>query len=570
MISTVRLYYNTGLTVNNCLDSIGKLDTLGFAHRDFSSIAIKQNRGLISIKIDTQYSNVCDADYCKIDNIGYWITGIEMLNDNVAMILLQQDYLTTVGVPNIQVVSGWCTRRCVTDDTVFKNIIDEPFTPMEELVVDGCTEISNGTTDTGHINVLLANIDILNLDAFAKAYVNPGDTKEKVLVPQLPAILGDTTKYTFHPNGLSHVFTTGISMTTAYNPNSNNVKEAVAQIRSLGIESCVGASYQLPKQWVTATENNGVYSLLVDNWANVRSKITPQYGSYKNKKVYTGQFHRYIVYSICSGARSEFRIEDIIDQNNNIDWTVFADLRYNGYPGCKPAVYRGKSNDSMFGCIKGAGWTNTPFMYTSGVSGYDRLISDAAVNYREGLIGTATQTLGSNADTFNSFLTAGATSQASGSNITPDQFAAGQMGLLSGWAGRQVNIINNAFSNKRAFSRNIQQAFRVQPDLKFPLIPSMQDFVGNKFYELSYRLSDKDSKRFDDFLTMFGYSVSEPLTTDCFSGRVNFNYVEASDVNINCGDALYLRDGVAQQLEAGVRIWHTKPSHTSLLDNPIA
>ena len=62
MIATVRCYYNTGLSVSNCLDSYLSLDSIGFTYRDFPNIAIKQDRGLIKIRIDTTYDNVKDAD----------------------------------------------------------------------------------------------------------------------------------------------------------------------------------------------------------------------------------------------------------------------------------------------------------------------------------------------------------------------------------------------------------------------------------------------------------------------------------------------------------------------------
>ena len=117
MIATVRCYYNTGLSVSNCLDSYLSLDTLGFDYKDFSNVAIKQDRGLINIKLSTNYENIKDADYCRINDICYWVTSIHMLNDNVADVQLQQDYLTTLGITGLDVISGWCTRRHVVDDT---------------------------------------------------------------------------------------------------------------------------------------------------------------------------------------------------------------------------------------------------------------------------------------------------------------------------------------------------------------------------------------------------------------------------------------------------------------------
>ena len=77
--------------------------------------------------------------------------------------------------------------------------------------------------------------------------------------------------------------------------------------------------------------------------------------------------------------------------------------------------------------------------------------------------------------------------------------------------------------------------------------------------------------RFDNYLTQFGYAVNETLDSTAFSGRAHFNYVSAEGVDVKISNQpAYIRDGVARQLESGVRIWHTAPSHSKLLDNPIS
>ena len=76
--------------------------------------------------------------------------------------------------------------------------------------------------------------------------------------------------------------------------------------------------------------------------------------------------------------------------------------------------------------------------------------------------------------------------------------------------------------------------------------------------------------RFDNFLTAYGYAVDEPLKAECFSGREHFNFIQARDVSLKIANApQYLIDGMAKQIEAGVRIWHKAPSASALIDNPI-
>lgn len=586
MVATVKLYYNTGLGPGNCLDSISKLDTLGFTSRECPQVAILQDRGRVDIRINISYDNVKDADYCKINNVGYWIVGIAMLNENVASLTLQQDFITTIGVDNITILGGWCTRRCVTDDTIFSNVIPEDFVPMHELVVDGCTEISNGVSNSGHINVLLSNINLLDLEAVAEAYTDIDDNK--VLVPQLPSVSGGTTLYTFHPNGTA-TYTTNIAMTTAYNPNNSDVLEGIKKLRSLGIESAIGASYQIPSQWVSAEESGGVYTLLVDNWHHTGSSLSTKWGSYKNNKVYSGQFQTVVCYSICSGERTEFSVEDIVDSSGNVNWTLFADVRYNGYPACKPTYFKNKSNDSQFGVIKGAGWQQTPFMYNA-PSGFavdtSAVLRDAMINAKNtrmqaafnlpGQLGSVAEkaimsTAGLNMAEVNNMGIQNSFVQGQANNFANIQYGTSMVGTAGSAISNLGSTVVNMLNLKRSVNTGITDIMRkLTPDIQFPMIPQLQDFLGNKFYEMRYRLADVDMQRFDNYLTAFGYAVYEPLTIDCFKGRTNFNFVQADDVNIKSNFPLYINSGAIDQIQSGVRIWHTSPSRAKLYDNPIS
>lgn len=589
MVATVKLYYNTGLGPGNCLDSISKLDTLGFTSRECPQVAILQDRGRVDIRINISYDNVKDADYCKINNVGYWVIGIAMLNENVASLTLQQDFITTIGVNNITILGGWCTRRCVTDDTIFSNVIPEDFIPMHELVVDGCTEISNGSSNSGHINVVLSSVNLFDLEKVAEAYTDTDDNK--VLVPQLPLVNEGQTIYRFHPNS-SDTYSTDIAMTSAYDPNNETVRQGIQQLRSLGIESAIGASYQIPNDWVggTSINVNGLYTVLSDqNNHGVSSSLNTHWGSYKNNKVYSGQFQTIVCYSICSGERTEFSVEDIVDSSGNVKWSLFADLRYNGYPACKPTVFKSKTNYSQFGVIKGAGWQQTPFMYNL-PSGYAVDISTLVreSNFRtkstaiqaafdlpgqlgsvaeKAVMSTANYNMNAlnNANIENPSEFAGATAY---NNI---QYKSSMIGTAGGAISNLGSTIINRMAIKRSFATAATDAARqLRPDIQFPVIPQLQDFLGNKFYEMRYRLADVDMQRFDNYLTAFGYAVYEPLTKDCFGGRTNFNFVQADDVNIKSNFPLYFNTGAIDQIQSGVRIWHTAPSRAKLYDNPIS
>ena len=91
MVASVKFYRSTGLTPGNVLDSPAKLDSLGFSSFSVPSVAILQDRGVFKIRVNTTYSTIADVDYCKINDQCYWVTGINMLNENVAECTLEQD-----------------------------------------------------------------------------------------------------------------------------------------------------------------------------------------------------------------------------------------------------------------------------------------------------------------------------------------------------------------------------------------------------------------------------------------------------------------------------------------------
>ena len=579
MIATVRCYYNTGLTVSNCLDSYLSLDSLGFDYRDFPNVAIKQDRGLINIRLSTSYDNIKDADYCKINNVCYWVTSVVMLNDNVADVQLQQDYLTTVGVSNFDIVAGWCRRRCVTDDTPFSNTIDEPFTPNNILEVDFGSEIKPSTGSENSLQIVVATVDLLNLDKLADAY-EENTFGEHVLVPKLPVLGSNTTTYVMNIDGTEK--SADIPATCAYNALNSTVRDAMGQLRSLGIESAIVQSYNLPANYcggVSASDTK--FSSIKGIHETKPSSLQPMYnkGVYKNNKVYSGQFQRFVIGSKITGINKEFRPEDVaenvLSDLYSVTWVLDSNPMYNGYPILRPANYHGSKNSFYIAAVNGAQWLNAPISY-NGVSGQDLLIrgweQQTASTILNGLAPTIT-TVGNslnnaysnigNSTDYNKFTSY---SDLSKSGVTYDQLSATRSSNFMSAIPNISSIVLGQMNNNMALTNSMQ----VRPDVQFSVIPTLQNYVGNYFIEYRYRLSASDMSRFDDFLTQFGYAVDEPLTKDCFSGRTNFNYIVADSVNIKSSAPLYLREGVINQLQSGVRIWHTKPSRDKLINNPIS
>lgn len=574
MIATVRVYYNTGLTVNNCLDDISMLDTLNFASRDFSNIAIKQDRGLISIRLNTVYDNIKDGDYAKINNTGYWINGITMLNDNVAEVTLQQDYLTTVGVAGLisaTVVSGWCKRKHVMEDPLFGNTLDEPFTPTNMLEIDFGSEITGSGTGSS-VSILVTTIDIRDTKNLSIKYAVGNDPTKFCLVPKIPDVLGSETFYTIPElPGDKTIRAATIAGSAAFNWKNNKVNNGVANARNLGIDSLITAAYRVPGEWIQTTEGTeGIITDCVGKGKITSSSLNPVIGSYKNNKVYSGQFQKYVCYSLASGDYQEARVEDIVSDQNTVIWQTFADTRYSGKPMCVPRYFHKAFNKSLVNLVNGANWQQTPILYDT-ASGY-QFIREAYL-YNRGA--DWTNGLGSAISGMTGIL-GGVTNM---SNIPAPKKGASAINTelnfgnnLAGLGGNIVTTFTSAGAaglNKRAGYSNYLASV-LQPEVKFPQAPQMQDYIGNRFYEFRYRLSDSDLTRFDNFLTQYGYAVNEPFVMSCLNGRKNFNYVQADDVVlIKNGFPQYLLQGVSDQLAAGVRVWHVAPDQRLLFDNPI-
>ena len=148
----------------------------------------------------------------------------------------------------------------------------------------------------------------------------------------------------------------------------------------------------------------------------------------------------------------------------------------------------------------------------------------------------------------------------------------GYNGIASATAATvRNNVINARQSRLNVYARKIQG----YGQLDFPQVPYLADYIGNAFYDVRTRLSDKDTIRFDRFLSAYGYAVDEDLGTsgesdalNLFTTRDKHNYVQVEDAVVKkAGVPLMLINGVINELENGVRIWHVAPSLDNLYFN---
>lgn len=600
---TVKLFRNTGLLPGNSMASWDESLFDGFT---VDPIITLQTRGLVNLRVEITYDNVVDIDYCTItgrispsddpyvsDTVCYWVAGIKMINENVCELALQCDYITTVGIANIEILSGWAIRRHVKYDVPFSNTLEEPFSPMEPLKLQyGGSICPSGTTQLNtYTDVVISNVDLMTADYTAETYK---DTANDLLVtvPNVPVASVPTV---FAISKFGDVY--NMPMGSAYDYNNSQVKVGVQAVRSLGIESAIIDSYSIPNMYIQQKElasDGGRFGSLLGVNTSVMSSLFPEYSDDgykpKNAKAWSGQFQRYILMSVASGDTQTYAVEDIVGLNRSIDgdptsivqWQIIADLLPTGSPMCRPYLYHGENvRETSLGNVRGQQWLKNPLRYNS-PSG--SLISD--INFaRQMQISAVGQAFNTAQTAFNTVLNTGNKLGALANSVAgPTQYqplidkptaviggmatgvGSAVAGLASGIASSAQWALNARDSAAKYWTgRNI-----VAPEINFAPITGTVNYIGNTFYDLRYMLSKADLIRFDNYLTQYGYAVSEPLTSECFTSRRYFNWIQATDVNVKLdGYGLDMILGVKNEIESGIRIWHIKPTAAAMTDNPI-
>lgn len=567
----VTLYFNTGFDSTNIPDSPA---LLGLSiKKTYNPLWLLQDLDLLQVKIEANWDDIEGADYCQINNKYYYITNIAQENINVARLTLELDALTTIGLANISVNSGWCTRRHVTDDTPFINTIEEPFTPSEIGVTD-FQEIPVNTEVSWIIMGSTVSLD--EIPELAKTFED-AKTNKSVTIPLVTPIQEGTTVEMY--TNISTVLKQQLPNLSLYNLKregfEDKYNEIIQILRSLGIESAITCCYVLyPIAQLEATYNSGddssIKTLTSRIQAHQMANLPYKWQDVSNNKVYAGQFNRYTVYSVCSGDKQEFIASQIkgIDETFAPSFVVWLDASPLGRSYCRPEFYEGNDGtsglDSFIACIQGSEWLNTPVLL-SGASGSRIAAANTQfqnMQSQNNLIVNTLKTVGSVAAVVGMIAAAPPAGIAAAAGLATGSAVTGALGSV-------VSNINQANQiNKNNFDLQVSNNLQA-PVVKFPVTDSLQAFVGNGFYVTRSRLSHADTVRFDRYLTMFGYAVSEPLNTLSWIGRRYFNYIKANDVvlNVPLGTPLRVKVMAENQFMRGVRIWHVKPDNYTV--NPI-
>lgn len=619
---STRLYLDTGFSYENIPDSASLLNNPNVKFIDVDAVWLYQNQEQGVIRVKSTFDNIYPVDYCRIGSSSYYfVTNVTMINPNTAELSLVIDAITTIGLNNItdNLAGGWCTRRCVTDDTLFNNCIDEDFVPTQPLENDTQDiKISNNG-----ILAIVSSIDLSKVgELLSQGYKNSIEsTSVDVSVPTVPAINFKYTKITIDYQGLKltrelvgkRMYLVGI---TDGDTQDNMLVDALTTVWSLGLFDAIAGIYYLPIG-EEGTGSNFTYDATLNIGDDLFwiSELTVHGGFFKldripfkwntpnvkNNKVFATKYNTYRLISMVSGNEANYYAGDIYDNLNNPDAPNIAiniDGSDNGTSYAKPEYIRGvdlsqtsKKFEIMRDAVTGGDWVSLNYNQAR-PKGIIKTLNSLYLSRANTVLNIPSKilpnlslpNLSKNGNIYESMTMPYSPSS---SLVSQQQIAGGaidQVSPITGYnyfgnprIGSFGNILGAISGLKDsgvgllANSQEIANAVIQSPETWFPIDNTLSLFYGNSYYVIRERLSDEDTLKFDKYLTMYGYKVNEPLTKECFYGRQYFNYIKAEGINIKTINRvpLRLKQIAIEQLQGGIRIWHTLVNSNAYNNNPI-
>lgn len=552
MVYQVTCYKNTGFGSGNIPSSPSILENAEKVQLTANQVWKLQDKYLSRVRLQMAYDVARTVDYVKIGSSYYTVSALSMTN-NVAEFTLSYDPINSVGgIGKFQILDGWAERAHANHDDMFENILDEPYSPMKELVMDPIDVLGNPDI-TDYRTVVGATVDLSDLTYQASQYVD-ADSGNGVTVPKIPSIPVETT---VHIGRLNEALPSGwremkqkLPNMTIFNFETQSVKDGIQSVRSLGLTDTITACYQLPADYAEGIVVGGVLGHLYAPIKNVASKLLYKFGTYvpKNNKVYA-LFNKYNLLAMASGDHQEYEARELFAGGTSPNFYIYADPSPNGKPYAQPTHFENRTTLPFQECISGAEWLTTPLAFGR-PEGWAR----SMVDYKRG-----------GDDLIRSYERQ---SFDQGAGATKSMFTANIGGILESGLGlyRSTEDIARA-ANRKDFDFYSDMRI-VTPEIRFGRGAEISGYVFNGFVVYRTRLSDEDMERFDNFLTMYGYAQCRRLKQDDMSSRKNFNFVKASNVAVT-GPSLMDRNAIADMFAGGIRLWHVLPNRAAMSDNPI-
>lgn len=611
---TVTLYKNTGFNTGNIPDSPAVLAKATSFTVD--AVFEWQSRGLANIRVKADWDTIKDVDYCAMangtDTAYYVVTNVTMRSGVTAELQLTLDPLTSAGgVDNVTVISGWAKRAHAASDTIFDNILPEPWGPSNRLVIRKKKVIHD--SPSGYKNLVVATCNLYQVNNYQAqlAKVAESEDAQGVAWPELPVMPepeegetntwkgGSTVTFTEQTGDTHDYKLPGLYV---YDLEDDIVTRGINTVRSLGIESAIASMYVIPADDVTLHETSLTVQVPIPGdhkipilklYDHVTGKVTEYtsgmpylYATTKNKKalaLYSG----YIVTSLASGDSKSYSAYDLYAGGSSPDFAVTCDPSPDGTVYCQPTWYEGAQTQKLEQAVSSTPWYNAGFTYTT-ASG-SAIMQMNAARARTSMTlqqdyaqqGYKIQADQNNISGLQNFVTSLTQLAVSGFALDTAGMVGAAGNMIFGkenyelqnqqikLASNQSETMYNRAMGDNIFNTNVQ-ANVVAPTNAFPITVSAANYFGHAFLITQTTLSDNDLARFDKFLTAYGYAQDRALTDGDLTSRTHFNYVLATDVVLTSPVAPQsVLQGISDMFASGIRIWHELPNAAAYNDNPI-
>ena len=580
MYYNVRLFYNTGFNQKNIPDSPTLLDSATFT--DVEGVYLNQNNDISQITINGEWNGCRNIDYVRVgdtpDPCFYFVTNVSMQADNVVTLSLMLDPITTINITQMEFIDGWCSRRIIPQSqqsiaNYQENIIGENWSPTNEFIFETDLPLHFYSEPK---NFVLSTVDLLQTQKIADEYKTDmaGSSTQSVIIPKLMSTTDFTNFFLATADNKIGGITAGAFKypnSALYDFSKPKVKEGIANVRSLGVESAILGSYQIPANWITVSYDSvhpEIVSSITGASTTYISTLNYEYASnVENKKVFA-LYNNYTVTGVTSGDSMTYQFSQIFDNTTSPQFVKFADPTPNGMPYCRPVKYYGKQNGLM-GIVKGSNWLNNQLAFAN-QSGSLINQRNLAMGARQHFSVVEAQNENRLASDVNSI---GTSALGMGTNIA----STGSTDILPliGGISTGISTLNNTLmyynmTNRQNlnYAQQIGQAIVNQnlyaPDIMYPYQTSLQSYLPNDFMIGRYRLTEEDVRRFDNYLHRYGEAVDEPFKKEFMFKKQKYDYIQTSNILLKTNMGVRYNQLAEDVFNNGVRIWHTLPSTTAL------
>lgn len=604
-------YLHTGYNSDNYPDSpaqLAQFDTVAI-----DTVDLVQNVNLQTIRVAGSFDTLKEIDYVQVGDRYYRASAAPSADaDDVFTLTLQYDPVTSHGGFSALAFSdGVTVRHTTADDDMFKYTESDPYTaPAQPLEV-----VNGGMKFTGSDLAGIAVESTLLLDTIggwfddngkftgrALTFKDPDGETYQVTVPYTPGV-NVKTSYLIGYNVNTNVSeaetsspATALYATFVFDGKTATEKpritRALGAVRALAVEGSVLNQIAYPAQFITfpAEIGEGLITGVngKDQYEDSGLKFDQYSDQIHNNRVKYGEYNKYGLMT-AKGDKGEFLPEQIGESGDTSPMIrSIADPRPDGRPYFRYQKYLGDTSFDGFwvSCLQGLEWQNVPLVYTSASGSYQTratFSNEYQQQWFDKSYADQNQFYGDMQKTVNALPSAVGTglNAAAASPTLAGVSAIGAAGTLvmnatidaiQSLNQSEQRQTNYELARKRAWQDYAFSQRIVKPDVMFPFNANViRDFIGNGVLAYRYKYKAADALRIDRLLTMYGYKDTRALTSDMFSAREYFDYVQATGVTVaNLNIPLWERNAIADILNGGVRVWHTavNPSRYQL-GNPI-